>query len=982
MRSDACLMGSAPRSEARKTVTILFADIVASTELGDRLDAEAVRQVVSRYFAEMAAVLERHGGTVEKFIGDEVMAVFGVPAVHEDDALRAVRAAAAMRERLAEINHELEETWGARLESRIAINTGEVVTGDASLGHGFVTGDAVTLTKRIQQAAAPGEILMGDATYLLVQHAVDTTHVGPFLVKGKQEAVAARRLEKVDLASQPFLRRFDAPLVGRGKEVGRLQAAYRRAVETRRPQLVTILGPAGIGKSRLALELLERVADEAVALVGRCLPYGDGITFWPIREILPEETFEGPSEEIFWRIRKRLEVQAEERPLVVCFEDVHWGEPTFLDLVQYLAGWIRDRPVLLLCVARPELLEMRPDWPKGEPDAWALPLGPLSEEDARALLDSLDVPDGARSRIAEAAEGNPLFVEQMAAMAADEGAEVAVPPSIRALLTARLDRLERDEAAVIERAAVIGRDFPLRAVLELTPEELRPRASALLLGLVRKGLVRPHAAGDEDAFRFRHVLIRDAAYDAIPKQLRAELHGHHAEWLEASGAAAILVGYHLEQTVVLRRQLRLQDAGTDELASRAGALLGAAGERAFRRGDMPAARALLDRAVALLPDAAGPLLALRRLLANAMWQIGEVADADALLQSVREDAARAGDRGLEWSARLDLSERRAVEEAGAIELRATAEKAIPVFEELGDGASLARALRALGIIAIRAGRYGDAQKHIERALEHALASAGTDEEARAADALCTALLYGPAEASAAAERCRELLEGARGNLVLEANVASSLAGLVAMLGRWSESRSLYGRARDIFEELGLRMPLAGLTQLTGPIELLAGDAAAAERELRIGFDILSAAGARGPLAPQAALLATALLAQGRDAEARDLVALAQDAMSTEDLPSRIVVGTARSQLATRLGDAHTGSEAARGAIAAAERTDALNFTADAYVALAEAHEGLAAPDAAATARGTALELYTRKGNRAAAERLAATYPLLVADGTR
>jgi class 3 adenylate cyclase len=586
--------------EVRKTVTVLFADVVASTELGERLDPEAVRQVVSRYFAEMAQVIERHGGTVEKFIGDEVMAVFGVPAIHEDDALRAVRAAAAMRNRLEGLNDELEERSGARLEIRIGVNTGEVVAGDPSTGHAFVTGSMVNLAKRIEQAAKPGEILLGDETSRLVRHAVVTTLVGPVTVKGKHDAIVVWRLDEVDASSEAFPRRLDAPLVGRAVELDALRAAYARAIETRRPQLATVLGPAGIGKSRLVWELLEEVAGEAEVRVGRCLPYGEGITFWPVREVLPEELFEDTTEEIFRRVRKQLQEIADARPLVVCFEDVQWGEPTFLDLIQYLAGWMREAPVLFVCLARPDLLERRPDWPTTGADTLALRLGRLSDDEAATMLDHLSARGEIRTRITEAAEGNPLFVEQMAAMAAEEGSDVTVPPSIWALLTARLAHLDASETAVIERAAVIGREFPLQAVIDLSPSELRQHVSGHLLGLVRKELVRPYAVGEDDRFRFRHGLIRDAAYDAMPKGLRAELHERHAAWLEEAGNREVIIGYHLEQAVHLRRELALYDDSTERLALRAGGLVGGAGQRAFRRGDLPASRNLLGRARALL----------------------------------------------------------------------------------------------------------------------------------------------------------------------------------------------------------------------------------------------------------------------------------------------------------------------------------------------------------------------------------------------
>ena len=589
--------------EARKTVTLLFADVVASTDLGARLDPEAVRQVMSRYFAEMASIVEAHGGTVEKFIGDEVMAVFGVPIVREDDALRAVRAAAAMRERLHELNAELEERWGSRVEVRIGINTGEVVAGDPAAGHGFVTGDAVNLAKRIEQSAAPGEILLGETTARIVGHAVATTPAGPFLVKGKAEAIRAERLERVDPTSEALPRRLDAPLVGRAGEVATLHAAYARAVETRRPQLVTVFGLPGIGKSRLARELLAGVGSETHVLVGRCVPYGEGITFWPVREILPDESLEGAREEIFLRVRKRLEALAGEAPLVVCFDDVHWAEPTFLDLVQYLFGWMQDVPALILCLARTELFDKRPDWPRDEPDTTSLGLGPLDTDESNRLLELLGAPESARDRIAQAAEGNPLFVEQMAAMAAEEGAEVAVPPSIQAVLAARLDALDPVDGSILECAAVIGRDFSLRATLELVPEAIQPRVSALLLGLMRQELVRPRAIGDEDGFRFKHALIRDAAYERMPKGLRAELHEHHANHLEAADPGDVLVGYHLEQAVLLRRELGPQDDALRTLAARAASTLQRVGRSAYARGDAPAAASLLERAAAILDPA-------------------------------------------------------------------------------------------------------------------------------------------------------------------------------------------------------------------------------------------------------------------------------------------------------------------------------------------------------------------------------------------
>jgi hypothetical protein len=415
----------------------------------------------------MKIAIEHHGGIVEKFIGDAVMAVFGIPHVHEDDALRAVRAAAEMQQRLAALGEELERAGGARIQMRIGINTGEVVAGDASAGQRFVTGDAVTVAKRLEEAADAGETLIGEATRALVLEAARLEPVGPVELKGKAAPVEAWRLLDVSTEGMGVRRRVDTPLVGRTVELARLEAAFEETVAERSCRLVTLLGVAGIGKSRLAAELLASAGERATVLTGRCLPYGEGITFWPVvelvraaggadavaaalgdgededavaalRDLLQPEADTASSDEIFWAARRLLEALAAERPLVVCFEDIHWAEPTFLDLLEYLAGFVRRSPVLILCLARPELAERRPGW-AGD---GVVRLEPLSEQEAETLLDGLGELDlEARRRIGEAAEGNPFFVEQLAALALEGGAS-SLPPTIQALLAERLDRLD------------------------------------------------------------------------------------------------------------------------------------------------------------------------------------------------------------------------------------------------------------------------------------------------------------------------------------------------------------------------------------------------------------------------------------------------------------------------------------------------------------------------------------------------------------
>ncbi|CAN5633922.1 AAA family ATPase [soil metagenome] len=956
--------------EARKTVTVLFADVVASTQLGERLDPEALRQVMSRYFAEMAGVVERHGGTVEKFIGDEVMAVFGVPVVREDDALRAVRAAAAMRVRMRTLNADLDERWGARLEIRIGVNTGEVVAGDPSTGHGFITGDAVNVAKRIEQAAAPGEILIGETTSRIVRHAAVLTPRG-LSIKGKREGITAQRVEEIDLTSEAVPRRLDAPMVGRTAELGTLLDAYTRAVETRKPGLVTVLGLPGIGKSRLARELLDGVRSEARVRVGRCLPYGEGISFWPVREILPHETFEGTREEIFWRVRKQLEALAAERPLVVCFEDVHWGEPTFLDLVQYLTGWIPEGPVLLLCLARPELLENRPDWPRNEPGATALTLDPLSYEEAAQLLELLDAPDAARERIAVAAEGNPLFVEQTTSMTADEGAEVVVPPSIQAVLAARLDGLERDDRIVLQCAAVVGRDFSLRAALDLVPPELRPGATTILLGLMRKELIRPHALGHEDGFRFRHALIRDAAYDGMAKSLRAELHERHANWLGAARREEVLMGYHLEQAALLKREIGAQNDEAQVLALRASEALHRVGRRAHARGDAPAAASLLDRSVSLLSNTDPQRPALLVELADAQMRLGQFANAAQSLNEATELARVNDDRRIEIRAAIGRRFLHVFTPADASGPELPGEEIISELERLDDNFGLARAWRVLSEADAGACRWEARADALERALSYAAQFPAQRHEASViATLLVQALHFGPTPATQAARRCRDLLEDADGDLPLQAGIKATLSAVLATQGAFDEARTTYAESAALHDDLGLRVRRAVGTIFAAEIELLGDDPAAAERELLEGYRTLEAMGDTGVRAVIASYLADALWLQGRVEEAASYAAISAEIGDPTDIAAQVLERTTRARLLASAGEARVAETVAIKAIELAEPTDFLTLQAAAALALADVLVADGRGEESRTHVERARDLYEIKQNVIAAERVA------------
>jgi class 3 adenylate cyclase/tetratricopeptide (TPR) repeat protein len=980
----------------RKTVTVLFADVADSTGIGERLDPESVRRALASWFDVARDVIERHGGTVEKFIGDAVMAVFGIPRVHEDDAVRAVRAADELRGALAALNDELERERGVRLAVRIGVNTGEVVTGDE--GGTLVTGDAVNIAKRLEEAARSGEILVGSATEQLARAAATFELLEPLDLKGKTAPVEAWRTVSVDPDARPFERRFDVPLIGRLEEVARLRRAYERAVADRACERFTVLGAAGVGKSRLALELFGDVEGGATVVSGRCLPYGEGITFWPLHEVLRglggEEGVmrlleanddaelicarlegDGASQETFWAVRRLCETLARAQPLVLCFEDVHWAEPMFLDLIEYLSGWIRDAPVFVVCLARPEFVDMRPTWVTGEERSESLTLKPLTLEESAQLLRLLGIRDTEGARIAEAAEGNPLYVEQMAAMV-EEGAYAdgmyTAPPTIQALLAARLDHLGESERAVVSCAAVAGKEFWRGAVAELVGDDGDRDLARHLMSLVRKDFIRPRSSTllPDDAFRFSHVLVRDAVYDAIPKETRAVLHARLARWIERNaealqGELEEILGYHLEQAYRYRAQLGPVDDEARALAERAGENLGVAGRRAFARDDVNAAVNLLDRAVALMTDEQPAAVELRRELGLALWSLGEVARAESLLEGVIDAAGVIGDRRLQWYSILDHASHRAMIEPGAgDEAARIAREALSVFQALDDDLGSAQAWREICSYQQEQGQFGAAAQSAKQALYHARRAGDRRLEARSADSLCTCLLYGPAPAPGAISVCLGLLDESAGKPLLEANVLASLVGLEAMQGAFEQAREQATRAATIYDDLGLRLADAGLRQITAAVEMLADQPAQAEQVLRPAFALLETVGAH---AYTGVMLAESLYAQGRYEEAAELLASIEPALHGRDVAPQSLFRTLEARLAARAGDPDAVAVAAS-AVELASSSEALNLKADTVAGLADVLRLLGQVDEAAQHTREAVELYAAKGNVVAAQR--------------
>jgi tetratricopeptide (TPR) repeat protein len=753
----------------------------------------------------MKAIVESHGGTVEKFIGDAVMAVFGIPASHEDDALRACRAAVEMRDALPALG----------IRGRIGVNTGEVVTGTSER---LATGDAVNVAARFEQAAAPGEVVIGTATHALVHEAVVAEPVEPLALKGKSEPVPAFRLVSVLVAPE---RSHTSRFVGRERELASIREAWEQARSQERCEVLTVVGDAGVGKSRLVGEALDAVDVRVVR--GRCLPYGDGITYWPVVEVLKQlavlpsdplaaaaiRSLLGESEvatggdEVAWAFRKVLE---ECSPLIVVLDDLQWGEETFLDLIESTALLSAGAPILLLCMARPELIERRPGWPG------MLRLEPLPPDQTDALIGDA-VPDDLRDRITRAAGGNPLFISEMLAMAVGD-ADVTVPPTLKALLAARLDQLDEAERRVLERGAVEGEVFHRGAVQALSPEEMQ--ITTRLAGLVRRELIRPDRAqlAGDDGYRFRHLLIRDAAYDALPKSVRADLHARFADWLDDHGSDLVerdeIVGYHLEQAVRYQMELGRPDAA---IAERAALRLAAAGRRARDRLDNRAAAALLVRAVELLR----PLRFDFALELEAVWAIDQydVPEGTRAVQAVVERAEAAGDESGAMLARAhDLFLRSVSGEIAAYDgLEALARAALPLEEEWGDPRRLALVWRILANACQFLSRDDEAVVASRRALSYSRLAGDSPSHP---DYLGWILFKGSHPADEALQMLDELASGwAPGATDLER------ALFLAMLRRGREAWPLAESAAEHMREV-TGHPGEGLAQLAA-LAMVEGD---------------------------------------------------------------------------------------------------------------------------------------------------------------
>ena len=1033
--------GPVGASEVRKPATFIFVDLKGSTALTERIDQEAMSEIKKRYFGVMAGEIERHGGTIEKYIGDAIMAVFGIPRAHEDDALRAVKAAYGMQQQLTRLNEEFLRFYGVELANRTGVNTGEVVANvDPSANQQLATGDTVNVAARLEQAAPANEILIGETTYSLVRGHVTVEPVEPLELKGKSERVPAYRL--ISLRQDGGGRAANAalaaaPLVGRQAEWALLEAAFADAVATSRTRIATVLGDPGVGKTRLVRDLTARHVDTARVLRGRCLPYGDGITFWPLAEVVREaadidETdspdaaraklaalvsdagddagpivdrvtaavglspTQFPVSELFWGARRFLETLAASRPVIMVVDDLHWAQPTFLDFLEHLLTVALTAPVFVLCTARHALVERHPDW-GDRSGSTPIALGPLSAEEAAGLADLLlggsDLDDRTRDRIVRAADGNPLFVEQMVSMLVDKGAlqrvdgrwvpvgdldDVAVPPTIQALLAARLDDLSREERAVVEPASVIGLVFFEPAIQAMVPNQVRIGVPAHLGTLDAKQFVARDAADPtEETYRFRHGLIRDATYGSLLKRTRATLHEQFVTWAEKVNRERgreqefeEILGFHLEQSYRYRTELGpLDDAGRD-LAARAVAKLGASGRRAFARGDLPAAINLLRRCSDLLPAEDPVAIDLRIELAEALSEAGEFSAGASVLDGVDSTAAAIDDPRLAARARLTrIGIELHAEEApagGLAAALASAEAALAIFVTAADDVGAARATRVVGAIHATNGRYEEAADALERVVAHATKAGDRRLASSAAAGYATVALAGPTPVIEVQDRSLRLLEQVAGDRKAEATILSTIAVVDAMLGSFDVARSRHAAARTILSELG-RSVMSASTSIEGArVEVLAGDLEGAERLLRADEAELAALGERYFRSTITGLLANVLEGRGLTDEAETYVQLTQELADEDDTNSQVLWRAARAKLLARQGRADEAIAVASAAAALADATADLDARGDVHADLGLVLARLGLADEARAHLDVAIGYYEAKGDLAAA----------------
>ncbi len=984
-----------PVTEERRITTVIFCDLVGSTALAGLLDAEALRSVMLRYFDAMRDRIQACGGTVEKFIGDAVMAVFGVPAIHEDDALQALTAALDMIAALEQLNPELDRVFGIRLQVRIGVNTGEVVAAaDPAAGQALVSGEVVNVAARLEQQAPPGQVLIGPDTLRAAGNAVLVTDAGLLTLRGKADPVPAYRLLGIRGDDPELTRRFDTPFVGRGTELGQLDLILSRVQDTRESHLVTIYGDAGIGKTRLARQWLARLHGPGTLIgSGRCRPLGEAGTLTPFADVLRQLLDTGgrpgalaealavldsgllqdgtpnPSaEDTSAAITQVLSEFAKDRTVVIVVDDCQWGSSTLLDLLDQVHQDLAFDAFLLLCLARPELLGSRPAWGGGRLNASSLALGGLSAREAAQLAAGLaDVVahgDGWQDGVLARAEGNPLHLEQLIGALGETGRSQDLPLTVQALLGARITALPPCHRTLLQIAAVLGREFVVEDVLVLLAQEAATSRRCetadgrpVLRDLIRLRLIEPvRRAGGPPKYRFSSGLIHEAVYHCMIKRVRAERHERTAELIRAACGASARIGTHLEAAFRYLADLGLVGEHTQTVRLAAAAALHTAGATAMARTDLVWAEDLLERALALTPAEHSSWAELARQTAELRLARGRLTEADDLLRDVLSAATAAGDTRTVMHVRLDL----AVADPGTdiTALAALARDSLAVFGPARDSLGIARASIRVAQEHQFQGRHTAATGLLTRALEHAVRAEAEPERAMALGAIGVSLWQGPVPAAEAVRRCQDLLAEHAERRAVRMSMSCPLAVLHAIQDDFGAAKRRLSEAGDIGRSIGHAEVAVFMPFFAATVETFAGRDEQAEALLREALAAAHTSPDVGMLGTVRLDLARVLLTRGADDQAAVLLAAL-----TGELPPAAAAdayGT-RARIAARHGGGDALVLAAR-ALEVARSTDSPVLLATAYLDQAHVLAELDRRRDAATAANRAGVLFGRKGH--------------------
>ena len=999
-------------------MTVLFCDVVNSTGIGESKDPEAIRDAMSKYFSTARAVLEKHGGTLEKFIGDAVFAVFGVPSVREDDALRATRAALDIRHTLASLRE-----GGMSFEVRIGINTGRVVAGDPASGQTLVTGDAVNLAARLQQVAEPSSIVVGEQTEELVRSQMVTRDLGRLDIKGKSEQIRAFEVVRAKSVDEQFPRRPFSRLVGRSRELDFLQDALERAISERICFACTLFGVAGMGKTTLVNSFLSGVGDGITVGRGQCPPYGETVTFLPALDVLSGITgtaggnsdglldalsallAEDPDRDILmrhlkavvereelvsvdetgWAIRRVIETVASAKPLIVVFDDIHWAEEPLLGMIEDLGDLTRDVPVLLLCLSRPDLLDRREGWGGGRLNAASVSLEGLAavetEQLLLQLLDEADPPGHLKSAVLERAEGNPLYVEEMVNALIDRGALVhaddgwrfredpgdeVVPASIEALIASRLDQLSGGQRALLQDAAVIGRIFARSALVSVS-EAAEAEVADLLRGLVRKELLRPErmgSLGGGEAFGFKHALTRAIAYESTPKRRRASAHRAAAEWMKSHGddlgEIDELIGYHLEQAFLLSRDVD-PDLADPALAQEAAERLTLAGEAAFRSGNVQGTVDLLVRAKAIIGTEEPLFPRIAALLAIALSWAGDLETSREVALAGKQSAERLGDAAATARCNLGLVGAEMALRGVTQEMIEEARAIRSVLAEADDPEWLARAVKELALAIEPSSAPAEAIRLLEETQTLAGRAGDALTEGWATYAIATIVAWGEVPAAEALASCERLLEQellASTRLKIELVVAY----LRAMLAPTDELRVKVGELVGSIQQMMGEGSAVSLCYLAAGAFQFLGDLASAERVLVWACDCLERQQEVVVRPSAEAYLANILCDQGRPQEAEAHAAIAEALAVEDDLEAMVDWKLARGRIQSLGGSSESAVTTLTEALSLVEQGTDFIQRGRVRLALSEAEERAGNRERARRLLQEALELFDNKGD--------------------